>query len=200
MGPQPLSCGNPPEPRLGPQHRPASMGPQPLSCGNQALQGLEEPVGIASMGPQPLSCGNLLAPNEHRLLEQYASMGPQPLSCGNAVSAPAVVFRKVASMGPQPLSCGNDDVLTTFPSVGGASMGPQPLSCGNASVFCAHDRYTVSLQWGRSLSAAEIDLTETSVLLHILTHDASALLSARNHFHIEHVTPPPFLNSCLQIM
>ena len=56
------------------------------------------------------------------------------------------------------------------------------------------------LQWGRSISAAEMVLTETSDLLHVLTHDASTLLSAPNRFHIEQVAAPPSQNSYLQIM
>jgi hypothetical protein len=43
-------------------------------------------------------------------------------------------------------------------------------------------------------------LAETSDLLHVLTHDASALLSAPNRFHIQQVAAPPFQKSYLQIM
>lgn len=58
----------------------------------------------------------------------------------------------------------------------------------------------LSSQWGRSISAAEIGLTETSVLLQVLTHDASTRLSARNHFHIEQVAPPPSQTAAYKIM
>ena len=39
-----------------------------------------------------------------------------------------------------------------------ASMGPQPFDCGNTSTAKISQRFSVLLQWGRSLSTAEIAL------------------------------------------
>jgi len=60
-----------------------------------------------------------------------------------------------ASMGPQHLSCGNYVQCAEHHGDQRASMGPQHLSCGNV-LFVGRANAESWLQWGRSISAAEI--------------------------------------------
>lgn len=47
------------------------------------------------------------------------------------------------------------------------------------------------LQWGHGISAVELVLTDTPVLLHLLAHDASACVHTRHHLHVEQRASPP---------
>ena len=66
-----------------------------------------------------------------------------------------------ASMGPQPFDCGNV-VSTTRPAgAAPASMGPQPFDCGNVPDVDLAKFGEIGLQWGRSLSTAEMMILDS---------------------------------------
>ena len=95
--------------------------------------------------------------------KQLASMGPQPFDCGNGdVSIDDRPPAGAASMGPQPFDCGNSESASPDDGLQDASMGPQPFDCGNSKSFADAHAGRTSLQWGRSLSTAEMRCLSSS--------------------------------------
>ena len=179
MGPQPFGCG-----MLGhnPQAlacRSASMGPQPFGCG---MNGVRDQVLIAlraSMGPQPFGCGmggvlefrrilvarfNGAAAFRLRNVCLFFAAGTMQKSFNGAAAFRLRNVRPAsgglwrgdrASMGPQPFGCG----MRKNPRKSGGGL----LSFNGAAAFrlrnvaSSHSCIVPAdtLQWGRSLSAAE---------------------------------------------
>jgi hypothetical protein len=174
MGPQHLSCGNPvPVRNLSDDSSSFNGAAASQLRKYPRFIGLRADQMDASMGPQHLSCGNPARPLVLDRLES-ASMGPQHLSCGNATYLEATAQDKAASMGPQHLSCGNQCVTQIFIRTVSCFNGAAASQLRKSAPNDRRPRRTIRLQWGRSISAAEMALAEAPVLLHFLTHNASA--------------------------
>ncbi len=131
------------------------MGPQHCCCGNDDTGNYFLTVDGASMGPQHCCCGNPPGHNDVAA-GTCASMGPQHCCCGNSKRAAAsrtklASFNGAAALLLRKCGCGTG---ADRPSP--ASMGPQHCCCGNNPIIDRTQVGEKSLQWGRSIAAAEI--------------------------------------------
>ena len=182
MGPQPFDCGNDfdtdkPTVQISMLQWGRSLSTAEISAGicRPAVAG-----SAASMGPQPFDCGNSSRAADGSA-NRGASMGPQPFDCGNDAHPVKNVYRRLRFNGAAAFRLRKFDPLLAHPLVAAcASMGPQPFDCGNAHKVAADHRRAIDfngaaafrlrkcdpgavagrfarvLQWGRSLSTAEI--------------------------------------------
>ena len=67
-------------------------------------------------------------------------------------------------MGPRPFGRGNQEAIEAADKELLASMGPRPFGRGNLPARVSWVFGTVTLQWGRGRSAAEIRATWTCVV------------------------------------
>src|SRR5258708_7506256 len=138
------------------------MGPQSFDCGSSVrVYSNTPPLHRASMGPQSFDCGSARCAGRKKKAD-LASMGPQSFDCGSA-GGPAVSRSPVshASMGPQSFDCGSDvDLLREFDISPGFNWAAVFLLRRSRNAY--RTLWSVNwLQWGRSLSTAEVPRTSS---------------------------------------
>ncbi len=182
MGPQPFSCGaqlhfseqfSAGHTSMGPQlfycgDRPLGRPvPWPWPCFNEAAAFQLRRSFCMRCAPPCISTGFNGAAAFQLRRSRAAADGTAKISRFNGAAAfSAAEMGKRPSMskaadhastGPQSLNCGDGDYHARAACVCAASMRPQPLSRGDDPLRNRHTTHICVLQWGRSLSAAEID-------------------------------------------
>ena len=156
------------------------MGPHSFKCGSKCAGDNSEPHRARFNGAalfQVRKCYVRMRSNRRSF---PASMGPHSFKCGSSASIStmsacracfngAALFqvrkfshrrrrRRVfpASMGPHSFKCGSPDETGAHAAEPAASMGPHSFKCGSTTSFGEITEAEKTLQWGRTLSSAEV--------------------------------------------
>ena len=205
MGPHFFKCGNNESLTALIKYITASMGPHFFKCGNSAVfelfgrkrrsfngaalfQVRKYLVDDITPAPEPwlLQWGRTFSSAEICGLIRRAICH---LSCFNGAAlfqvrklpsrSPHQVAVTRASMGPHFFKCGNSPVWVYQDPPRAASMGPHFFKCGNPAPSLHRYHRTLSLQWGRTFSSAEIPNAHVFVCEYGLRFNGAALFQVR---------------------
>ena len=88
-------------------------------------------------------------------------MGPHSFKCGSpTITWLGVLLLLGASMGPHSFKCGSQPRVTSSSGCSPASMGPHSFKCGSMFARAGMECGLEGLQWGRTLSSAEVTVME----------------------------------------